>query len=431
VLTASPKPFFGYSDNTNLHRFLWNLGLVSHLGGSIMVQFGWPVAMTACRWTCRWSTPRGKLMTSAIPVIDLRAATAGDTSHLGAVRAATEELGAIQVINHGVPQDLISDLNARSARLFSLPQAEKAKLASPHPYRGWRQWPDDFGRLELERFNVSQFDDIGAARAAGLGEDYLGLYAHANMWPADDPGLREAAFGYLEASRKLAKRMLWLFGRAEGLREDTFGLGSLPHLQLTVNNYPAWTQPEAAPNEGGTAEGDAAEAGTAEAGTAEAGPAEAGTAEDKLLLVEHTDDSVVTILSQEGDYDGLQIQEPGGRWITVPVIPGALTLFTGSLLTRWTGGRMRAGRQRVVAGGTEPRRSTAVFVYPALEATVGSLAPFAPFAADCHGEPILVWDHVKDRLAGYLAEYGRPEQIAAWREGEPQVGELAETSAGL
>jgi muramoyltetrapeptide carboxypeptidase LdcA involved in peptidoglycan recycling len=45
VLTASPKPFFGYSDNTNLHLFLWNLGLVSYLGGSIMVQFGWPVAM--------------------------------------------------------------------------------------------------------------------------------------------------------------------------------------------------------------------------------------------------------------------------------------------------------------------------------------------------------------------------------------------------
>jgi muramoyltetrapeptide carboxypeptidase LdcA involved in peptidoglycan recycling len=27
LLGASPKPFFGYSDNTNLHLFLWNLGL--------------------------------------------------------------------------------------------------------------------------------------------------------------------------------------------------------------------------------------------------------------------------------------------------------------------------------------------------------------------------------------------------------------------
>ena len=40
LLKAHPQPFFGYSDNTNLHLFLWNLGLVSYHGGSIMVQLG-------------------------------------------------------------------------------------------------------------------------------------------------------------------------------------------------------------------------------------------------------------------------------------------------------------------------------------------------------------------------------------------------------
>jgi muramoyltetrapeptide carboxypeptidase LdcA involved in peptidoglycan recycling len=42
---ASTKRFFGYSDNTNPHLFLWNLGLVSYLGSSLMVQFGWPVTI--------------------------------------------------------------------------------------------------------------------------------------------------------------------------------------------------------------------------------------------------------------------------------------------------------------------------------------------------------------------------------------------------
>jgi len=183
-------------------------------------------------------------MPGVIPVIDLDAAEAGDSSQLGAVRAATEDLGAVQVVNHGVPQDLIADLTARTARLLGLPRAEKAKLASPHPYRGWRQWPDDFGRLELERFNVAQFDDIGHARAAGLDDAYLGLYAHANVWPTDDPGLRDAAFGYIEASRRLAARMLGLYARAQGRPADTFGLGALPHLRLTVNDYPTWAYPE-------------------------------------------------------------------------------------------------------------------------------------------------------------------------------------------
>ena len=45
LLKTHPKPFFGYSDNTNLHNFLWNLGMVSYHGGSIMVQFGRSGAM--------------------------------------------------------------------------------------------------------------------------------------------------------------------------------------------------------------------------------------------------------------------------------------------------------------------------------------------------------------------------------------------------
>ena len=324
-------------------------------------------------------------MTPAIPVIDVGAAEAGDRAQLEAVRTATEEFGAVQVVNHGVPQDLVADLSARAGRLLSLPRAEKAKLASPHPYRGWRQWPDDFGRLELERFNVAQFDDIDAARAAGVAEEHLGLFAHANLWPADDPGLRDVALAYIEASRGLANRMLGLYAAAQGLPAGSFGLGTLPHLRLTVNDYPTWTYPETAADE------------------------------DKLLLLEHADDSAVTVLAQQGDYEGLQVEGPGGVWIPVPVIPGALQVFSGQLLARWTGGRLRPGRHRVVAGGTVTRRSMAVFVYPALETVI---------------DGVRVWDHVKGRVAAYLAEYGRQDQVAAWREGRPYVAELAEHSAG-
>ncbi|GAA1591981.1 LD-carboxypeptidase [Kribbella hippodromi] len=40
VFRADPKPFFGYSDNTNLLNFLHSLGLPGYYGGSVMVQFG-------------------------------------------------------------------------------------------------------------------------------------------------------------------------------------------------------------------------------------------------------------------------------------------------------------------------------------------------------------------------------------------------------
>ncbi|MGW3494986.1 S66 family peptidase [Streptomyces sp. NPDC001020] len=45
LIRANPKPFFGYSDNTNLHAFLWNTGVVSYHGGSVMCEFGRPGAM--------------------------------------------------------------------------------------------------------------------------------------------------------------------------------------------------------------------------------------------------------------------------------------------------------------------------------------------------------------------------------------------------
>ncbi len=38
VLLANPKPFFGYSDNTNLHNYLFSLGIPSFHGGAVMVQ---------------------------------------------------------------------------------------------------------------------------------------------------------------------------------------------------------------------------------------------------------------------------------------------------------------------------------------------------------------------------------------------------------
>jgi len=42
VIAANPKPFFGLSDNTNLHNYLWNLDVVSYYGGTVMTMLGRP-----------------------------------------------------------------------------------------------------------------------------------------------------------------------------------------------------------------------------------------------------------------------------------------------------------------------------------------------------------------------------------------------------
>lgn len=45
LLRASPKPFFGFSDNTNLLAYLYDLGIVGYHGGAIMTAFGRSGAM--------------------------------------------------------------------------------------------------------------------------------------------------------------------------------------------------------------------------------------------------------------------------------------------------------------------------------------------------------------------------------------------------
>lgn len=40
AVRRDPKPFLGYSDNSNLHSFLWNAGVASFYGGSTQVHLG-------------------------------------------------------------------------------------------------------------------------------------------------------------------------------------------------------------------------------------------------------------------------------------------------------------------------------------------------------------------------------------------------------
>ena len=40
LIGANPKPFFGYSDNTNLLSYLFGLGIVGYHGGSVLVHLG-------------------------------------------------------------------------------------------------------------------------------------------------------------------------------------------------------------------------------------------------------------------------------------------------------------------------------------------------------------------------------------------------------
>lgn len=65
---------------------------------------------------------------SGIPLIDL---SKPDSKAL--LIEACQEFGFFKVINHGVPMDLISKLEAEAVNFFSLPLSEKEKAGPPNP----------------------------------------------------------------------------------------------------------------------------------------------------------------------------------------------------------------------------------------------------------------------------------------------------------
>lgn len=73
VLAANPKPFLGYSDNSNLHNLLWQLGVPSYYGGSTQVHLG--------------------------------AGPGVDEIHLRSLRAALMEGGSIELTEPGEAED--------------------------------------------------------------------------------------------------------------------------------------------------------------------------------------------------------------------------------------------------------------------------------------------------------------------------------------
>jgi flavonol synthase len=72
----------------------------------------------------------------------------------------------------------------------------------------------------------------------------------------------------------------------------------------------------------------------------------------------------------------------------------------------------------------------AIFYYPGLGQVLEPLAPFVEPGEETDYEPVTQWELVKDGVENYLKVFGRPAQVAAWRDGKPYVAELAENSAG-
>src|SRR6266576_924743 len=283
-------------------------------------------------------------MKSSVPVIDLTPWFGGDREARAVVAAkvdaALQSVGFFLITGHGVPSPMRARVRAGAREFFALPRETK------------------------QRYAVT-----GADQPTGdPGVD--GYWFQPNVYPAEAPALEPAVIAYLARMRELADELLVVCAAALGLEHDFFTrhTGHATHT-MKINWYPPMTL-----------------AGQPEPGQFRIGP--------------HTDFGTVTILDREPGRGGLQVWTPQDGWEDAPYEPGALTINTGDLLARWSGGRWKSNRHRVLppqAEAPDEDLVSLVYFYEAdHDAMIESLQP--PIGKPNDYEPVVSAQFLKERL---------------------------------
>ncbi|KAJ0977819.1 hypothetical protein J5N97_013293 [Dioscorea zingiberensis] len=273
----------------------------------------------------------------SVPIIDLRG-SCSDTMKF--IKHACERWGVFMVTGHGVPGDILNQLESETCRLFSLPTKQKLKAARP---------PDGVSGYGLARIS-SFFSKLMWYEGFTISGSPLD---HARkLWPHDYSKFCETIEGYNKEMKKLAERVMNLVLLSLGLNEDDLGwagpVGDLLKVSgvLQLNSYPACPDPDRA-----------------------------------MGLAAHTDSGFLTILHQTNT-SGLQIlraqdQHGPARWVTVPPVPGALVINVGDLSHILSNGRFQSVLHRAVVNRIHHRYSMAYICGPPAHTKVSPLRTFS------------------------------------------------------
>jgi isopenicillin N synthase-like dioxygenase len=312
-----------------------------------------------------------------IPVIDVASLFGGAESDQRRVDAqiceAACEVGFMTII--GVPTHSEFGSEARSSllRIFQIPEAEQRRLwkrnfaaENPNLYRGW--FPLEAGEpRSREGFELGP--DLVRSLPAEQADDLL---YEPSVFPPEEllPGWLEDAARYYRAMESTGYALLASLSRAMGISENIFRDAFVDGIStLRLLRYPG------------------REPGAALAPELEKFFMSWQGKRVEVVCGGHVDSGLVTILAQHG-VGGLQAKAKDGSWQDVPPTKDSLAVNFGGLLARWTGGRVRATKHRVLSSGGE-RFSIPFFFEPRPSALISPLPlpgvdPFEPFQFGDH-----------------------------------------------
>lgn len=308
---------------------------------------------------------------TAIPVLDL---SRPDVEVEAALLDAYGAVGFAYLVGHGVDRAEVDAVFAASRRFHALPPAAKQAIALDHNHRGFIAI-DTSTDVNSELATVTkpnQSESFMMMREAGPDDPDVvaGAYlAGPNQWP-DLDGFRPTLERYHETMIAVGRRLIDRFMAALGQHGPPGGAFDRPTTWLRLLHYPP-SPPEA--------DGDPDHYGSAP----------------------HVDFGAITVLAQD-DAGGLQVRTADGAWIDVPPRADAFVMNTGSVMRRWSNGRLLATPHRVINRSGRERYSVPFFFDPHVDTIIQPLPGTVDDQHPVRYEPVRFADVLRAELtAGY------------------------------
>ncbi|CAH8356201.1 unnamed protein product [Eruca vesicaria subsp. sativa] len=265
----------------------------------------------------------------AVPVIDFSKINGEEREKtLSEIARACEEWGFFQLVNHGIPLDLLEKVKKLSSECYKTEREEAFKNSTPVKLLNELLQKNSTEKIE----NVDWEDNFTL------------LDQNQNEWPSNISNFKETMVEYRGEVRKLASKMMEVMdenlGLPKGYIKKAFNEGmedgeETAFFGTKVSHYPPCPHPELVNG-----------------------------------LRAHTDAGGVVLLFQDDEYDGLQVLKDG-VWIDVQPLPNAIVINTGDQIEVLSNGRYKSAWHRVLARENGNRRSIASFYNPSYKAAIG------------------------------------------------------------
>ena len=318
-----------------------------------------------------------------VPIIDI-ADLVSDSSSITAkpaikeIALACQEWGFFQIINHGIPADLIEKVWYQTRAMFALPIDKKMSVlrSKDNP---WGFYHNELTKNQRDKKEVFDFTREGIDP----------IYGKSNRWPQNLETFKTIMQQYFDACTELSLTLLEAFCIGINLPADYMRADfEFNHTGFMRLNYYPVKDP--------MADSDIDHQPVADLG-----------------IHNHTDAGALTVLLQD-DVSGLQVYK-NGFWHTIQPVPAAIVVNTGDMMQVWSNDKYQAPIHRVLAMEIKDRYSLPFFFNPAATCKVSPLPTVVSDQQPNRYHPIEWGNFRGKRSDGDYADYGTEIQISQYR----------------